>query len=151
MGYQLEPYDFDHKLREVAIEDAASGTQALQVLAAGGGPGWLRSRARPVPAAKSKEENWEAASLWCARNMVLLPAPDDSVPWLGDFEREIFNVPETTFKDQADCFSILINFIEEWFRTFSTRWRAQQAIAHQQASIGDRIMEAHTNNVQFRQ
>jgi phage terminase large subunit-like protein len=133
MGYQIEPWDYDHKMREVAIEDAASGTQALQVLNAGGGPMWLRSRARPVSPAKSKEEVWEAASLWCARDMVLLPVPDDSVPWLGDFEREIFNVPETTFKDQADAFSILINFIEEYHRSFSTRWRAQQALQRQHA------------------
>jgi phage terminase large subunit-like protein len=129
--YELERWDYDNKLRDIVIEDAASGTQALQVIPVSSDH-WLSSRVRGVPAVGSKVENWEAASLWCGRGMVLLPHPSPSVPWLYDFESEIFNVPDTTFNDQADSFAHLINYVESTQRVFSTRWRAMQATMSRQ-------------------
>lgn len=124
---EIAEWDYDYRLKEVAIEDAASGTQAIQVLGTSG-ERWLRQRVKPVKAI-GKEESWEAASLWCARDMVLFPMPHENAPWLGDFEYELFNVPDTTFMDQADAFSLLINFVEEMNRPFSTRWRALHALS----------------------
>lgn len=115
------PFVRDKKLWGVVIEDAASGTQAIQVLGTSGDTR-IRSLITPSPAVASKEENWEAASLWCRRGMVLLPHPSDDAPWLWDFEDEVFNVLIRKFKDQADAFAGLINHVEREYGAFSKRW-----------------------------
>lgn len=122
---QLYPYTHDFKFKRLLIEDASSGIQLLQVFGASG-PEWVRTTMGPVKPI-GKEETWQAASVWCRRGTVWLPHPTDDVPWLHDFENEIFNVPDTRFLDQADAFSMLVTYTENQHYALSTRWRALMA------------------------
>lgn len=123
---------YTNSLRYMPIEDAASGI-ALNYTLKHSGPPWLRGKVvpiKPIP----KEVNWNQASVWCSRDMVKLPYPDESnASWLLDFETEIFNVAQgsdgkpagSKFFDQADAFSILVNFVKTLFaRAYGRRRNA---------------------------
>lgn len=117
---ELKPHARDLKLKGGWVEDAASGVQLLQVLGRTG-PAWLRNIIWPSKPKGSKEERWGAAALWCRRDCVLLPHPHESVPWLAEFEDELFSI-EPRFKDQRDAFAELINEIEANFGVLSQGW-----------------------------
>lgn len=116
----LKPHARDLKLKGGWVEDAASGVQLLQVLGRSG-PAWLRNILWPSKPKGSKEERWGAAALWCRRDCVLLPHPHESVPWLAEFEDELFSI-EPRYKDQRDAFSMLINEIEASLGVLSQGW-----------------------------
>jgi len=101
----------DGKLRGVIIEDKASGTSAYQTLMASS-QGWLAPLLVPFMPSGSKEYRAEQAAVWCRNGCVLLPAPSAAVPWLLDFEDELFSVPQSEFMDQADAFAQLILWTE---------------------------------------
>lgn len=118
---EVRPLTRDKKLRGLLIEDAASGTQLIQTLMASG-PVWIRNLIVPVKP-RGKEETWRAASIWAKRGMMPLPHPSESVPWLHNMERELFSIPNSTFKDQADATSQLIVHVEAEYGAFSQRWQ----------------------------
>lgn len=119
----LRPHANDLKLKGVWIEDAASGTQLLQVLGRSA-PAWLRNILWPSQPRGSKEERWGTAAVWCARSCVLLPHPHQSLRWLPEFEEELFALnPE--FKDQRDAFAGLINDLEASMGVLSEGWAAR--------------------------
>jgi predicted phage terminase large subunit-like protein len=119
---ELLPFKRDGKLKALYIEDAASGTQLIQTLRASG-PAWLADLIVPVKPA-GKEESWKAASVWCKRGMAPLPEPHQRAAWLHEWQEEVFSVPNTTYKDQADSFAMLVNETERRYGCFSQRWRA---------------------------
>ncbi len=106
-----ERYDTDGRLRSVVIEDKASGASAFQTLAASTSPR-VAAKLKTYAPRGSKEERWSQAAVWCKRGCVLLPHPSPAVPWLYDFEHELFNVPDTRFADQADAFAQLVSYVE---------------------------------------
>lgn len=116
----LKRHAADLKLKGGWVEDAASGVQLLQVLGRTG-PAWLRNVLWPSTPRGAKEERWAAASLWCSRDCVLLPHPDESVPWLGELEEELFSL-NPKFKDQRDGLSMLINELEASMGILSQGW-----------------------------
>lgn len=121
---ETKPFNRDLKLRSVPIEDAASGTQLLQVMPKRAEP-WIRDKVVAVkPNPLGKEAHWEAAADWCRQDCVLLPYPSDDAPWLLTLEGQLFNVPTVKFVDVADAFSHLVNHVEEHYAAFSTRVRA---------------------------
>jgi len=97
----------DGKLRAVLIEDKSSGTSAIQTLRAQG-PLWLRPLITPVNPRGDKIQRGYEASTWCTAGVVLLPMPSTEVPWLRDYEEEMFTFPASTFKDQVDATTQLI-------------------------------------------
>jgi predicted phage terminase large subunit-like protein len=101
----------DGKLRAVLIEDRASGTSAYQTLRATADD-WLTDLLVAFAPAGSKEERAQQAAVWCKLGTVLLPAPSAAVPWLRDFEAEVFEFPATMFKDQTDAWSQKIIYLE---------------------------------------
>ena len=101
----------DGKLRGVLIEDKASGTSAYQTLQASS-PDWLVPLLVPFMPIGSKLQRAEQAAVWCKNGCVLLPEPSAVVPWLLDFENELFSVPQSEFMDQADAFAQLILWTE---------------------------------------
>lgn len=103
----------DGKVRGVLIEDKASGTSAYQTLAAAG-ESWLRPLLVPFMPSGSKEQRAEQAAVWCRNGCVLLPNPGPSVPWLMDFEDELFSAPLGEFMDQVDALSQLILYVEHY-------------------------------------
>lgn len=104
-------YNADGKLRGVLVEDKASGTSAIQTLKQSADP-WLRKLLKAYAPHGDKETRASYASVWCANGSVLLPAPSEHVPWLVDFEDELFGFPNSTYKDQVDAFGQLVNFLE---------------------------------------
>jgi phage terminase large subunit-like protein len=101
----------DGKLRGVIIESKASGISAYQTLIASSDP-WLRSVVIPFEPNGSKEKRAEQAAVWCRNGCVLLPEPSDAVPWLLDYENELFTAPQSEFMDQVDATSQLILWVE---------------------------------------
>jgi hypothetical protein len=124
---QVAPFYRDLKLKAVGIEDAASGQNVIPVLQVSDTE-WIRDLIVPIPPV-GKEESWDAASVWCRRDCVLLPEPTEDVGWLHDFEEELFKIPNAAFKDQADAFAMLVNHVERTYRALSTGWRARLAAA----------------------
>ncbi len=106
----VKPYA-DQLLRAVIIEDRASGTSAYQTLSAVAEP-WLADVLVSFSPSGSKEERAQQAAVWAKLDMVLLPHPSPSVPWLLDFEGEVFDFPDTLFKDQTDAFSQVLIYTE---------------------------------------
>lgn len=115
--------NFDGRLKGLVVEDAASGVQLIQWLRKDPDAEWFDDRLyASKPPKGGKMAAWTAAAIWCRRNVVELPWPDGAVPLLWDFEREVFNVPNTEHYDFADAFALGINFLERHYRVLSTRW-----------------------------
>jgi hypothetical protein len=109
-------HDFnrDGTLALCVIEDKANGANIYQTIRDAGDP-LLSSRMQLfVPGPNwSKEQKWHQAGLWCGLNCVELPYATESVArWLFPFEEEIYAVPKSEFKDQADAFSLGVLFLE---------------------------------------
>lgn len=104
-------YNKDGKLRGIIIEDKASGTSAYQTLLKTADPVLASLLVAFLPTV-DKEARAQQAAVWCKQNCVFLPLPSDRVPWLYDFEDELFNFPGTSYKDQVDAFSQLILWTE---------------------------------------
>lgn len=105
-------YNADGKLRGVIIEDKASGTSAYQTLMAGADRA-LAGVLIPFMPSGSKEQRAEQAAVWCRNGCVLLPNPSGAVPWLLDYENELFNAPMGEFMDQVDATSQLVLWTEK--------------------------------------
>lgn len=117
----------DGKVRGVLIEDKASGTSAYQTLSATS-PGWLVPLLVPFMPTGSKEQRAEQAAVWCRNNCVLLPEPSPEVPWLLDFENELFSAPQSEFMDQVDALSQIILWVEHLLAEgYHARGRPQAA------------------------
>lgn len=125
----------DGLLRAVDIEYASSGRQAYQTIMAQS-PQWLRQLMRRYNPKSSKEIRAQAAAAWCQNGMVLLPMPDESVPWLYDFERELYDFPTGAFKDQVDAFSGLVNRRKQEL-TMGYRQRRMPATEQELANVAD--------------
>lgn len=104
--------NYDKKLRGIIIEDKASGTSAVQTLKSSIAENWLSDLITPFMPTTDKIQRGKQASVWCSNGSVMLPHPSDYVPWLSDFENELFSFPGSTFKDQVDAFDQLIIYCE---------------------------------------
>ena len=113
----------DQRLRANLIEGAASGKPAIQTLRASADP-WLARSVVEVAAKEKKEERANRAAVWCKRGLVLLPHPDAETQWLPDFERELYNFPDSQFKDQVDAFAQLILYLENFL---TVAWHGLEA------------------------
>lgn len=105
----------DGKLRGVVIEDKNSGTSALQTLKLAAPP-WLSAILVPFQPAGSKTYRARQASLWCARDCVLLPHPSAEAPWLHDFEETVFTFPAAAHDDPVDTLSMALLYLEHLVR-----------------------------------
>lgn len=118
-------YNWDGRLRGIIVEGAASGKPAIQTLRASS-DAWLAKTVVELAPKGSKEERANRAAVWCKRGLVILPYPGsgEGTQWLPDFERELFNFPDSQFKDQVDAFAQLILYLEN-FLTVS--WHGLEA------------------------
>lgn len=103
----------DGKLEGIVIEDKSTGTPAYQTLKAAA-PSWLARLLCLYQPVASKEERWSQAAVWCKLGCVWLPHAHESVPWLGTFEYELFGLPDSEFKDQADAFAQLVTYLRHY-------------------------------------
>lgn len=107
-----DKYRKDGKLGQVIIEDKASGTSAYQTIMASSEK-WLSKRLVTFMPKVSKTQRAAQAGVWCQRGMVMLPRPGDDVPWLYQFEDEIYHAPKTQYMDQTDAFAQLILYLQD--------------------------------------
>ena len=109
-------WNYDKLLKGIIIEGQASGKPAIQTLRAGSDRE-IADKIIEFNPKGSKEERFSRAGIWCKRDMVYLPHPSEEADWLGTFEAEIFNALSSKFKDQADSFSQLIIYLENYLKT----------------------------------
>ncbi len=101
----------DLKLRGVVIEDKASGISAIQTLQQAG-PAWLRTLVIPFEPKGDKRQRGQQAAVWCKLGCVWLPEPSEAVPWLLDFESELYAAPDGAYLDQHDAATMGILYLE---------------------------------------
>lgn len=112
---QYTKHNQDGKLQKVTIERASSGRGLLQSLRAYGSPEIVRvlNGFSPVGEGSKEDRARNSAAPACANGLVRLPFPSESCPWLHDFETELFNFPQSKFKDQVDAFVMAIRVLIE--------------------------------------
>lgn len=118
-------FNRDGKLHGVIIEDKSSGTSAYQTLISSA-ESWLIPLLTAFMPTTDKVTRAQQASLWCSNGSVLLPHPSPAVPWLMDFEDELFDFPGSIYRDQVDAFSQLILWTEN---LLAEGWRARNAVS----------------------
>lgn len=126
---QARRFNNDGRLRGVIIEDKSTGTSAYQTLMSAA-EDWLRPLLIAFQPDGDKETRASQAGVWCLNGSVLLPMPSELVPWLVDFEDELFTFPGSEFMDQVDAFSQLILYTEN---LLAEGWRARQQPAATEA------------------
>jgi predicted phage terminase large subunit-like protein len=118
-------WNADGKLREVPIEDKGSGTSAIQTLQ-NGAPAWLAEKIRPFTPLGSKEYRARQASLWCARDCILIPMPSEAAPWRFEATEQLFKFPAAAHDDIVDTFSMGIIYLEH---LIAQGWRVRNGLA----------------------
>lgn len=118
-------------VRNVLIEDKASGTSAYQTLVAGSRNPELARKVIPFPTGNlSKRARGSLAARWCKLGCVELPFPNDKTGrWLEMFERELFGFTGTDqdeHDDMVDSFTQLILWLEESQHVMSTGYYARE-------------------------
>lgn len=104
-------WNHDDLLRDVVIEDKASGISLLQTLRLQA-PDWLSSRLVAITPTADKLTRAKQASVWTQNGSVCLPEPGATVPWLLDFETELFGYPQSPYADQVDAFDQCVIWLE---------------------------------------
>lgn len=117
-------WNSDHKLRGVIIEDKVSGTSAYQTLTSATADPHIAGLVMPFLPMGDKIFRAKQASVWCQNGSILLPTPSDEVPWLLDFEDELFTFPGSIHDDQVDAFSQIILYCENYL---SEGWHFRHA------------------------
>ena len=121
---QLGPYFTDGKFVALFVENASSGRYLVQEFMRSAPPA-LANKVVAVPPNRGpngKEQGWRRAAVHAKRAMTPLPDASVEAEWLLDFQKELFSVPNSTFKDQADSYSLLVNEVERLTRAFSGRY-----------------------------
>lgn len=113
MRDRFQEWNRDGLIRGIIIEGAASGKPAIQTLRAGAESHLSKSVIEFAPRG-SKEERANQAAVWSKRGMIQFPHPSADSEWLVDFERELFNFPDTQFKDQVDAFCQVAIYLENF-------------------------------------
>lgn len=114
-------WNFDGKLRGVVVEDKGSGTSALQSLRQEAPQAVSRLLVGFIPGG-SKEYRARQASLWCSRDCILLPWPDERADWLFDFEDTLYKFPAVKHDDEVDWFSQIVLYLENYI---AEGWKAR--------------------------
>jgi predicted phage terminase large subunit-like protein len=102
---------YRNKLQAIIIESKSSGI-SLQQSISNTSPDWMKELVVPWNPTGDKVQRFYQAAVWCEKGCVLFPPPTENYPWLFDFEKEIFAVPNTRHDDQADSVSQLIIYLE---------------------------------------
>lgn len=100
-------------LKAILIEDKSSGVSAYQTLKVSA-PRDIGRIIYPFTPRVDKETRASQAALWAKNGSILLPWPGAGVIWLMDFEDELFDFPQHTYRDQVDAFSQLVIYCENY-------------------------------------
>lgn len=111
MSQVTQRYNWDGKLQAILVEDKSSGTSALQTLRASADQ-TTRGLLKAFMPVGDKNQRANQAAVWCKNDCILLPEPSEQVPWLLDFEEELFGIPSSLYRDQGDAFAQLVIYTE---------------------------------------
>jgi predicted phage terminase large subunit-like protein len=119
----------DGKLRNVIIEDKASGITAIQTLQMSA-PAWLANIIVPFEPKGDKEFRGSLASVWCERDCIQFPHPaDDNGDWYTEFldteNGQLWIFPNAEHDDLVDAFTMGIIYLEHYIEQ---GWRARNAL-----------------------
>lgn len=121
-------YNFDGKLRAVVVEDKGGGTTAIQTLRATA-PAWLAEIIQEFTPTGTKEYRARQAAIWCARDCVLLPYPDEELTWLYAFADplvgQLFQFPKAAHDDMVDTLSMGVIYLEH---VIAEGWQAREGM-----------------------
>lgn len=131
-------------VRNVLIEDKASGTSAYQTLVAGTKNPELARKVVPFPTGNmSKRGRGSLAAVWCKNGCVELPFPNEETGrWVETFERELFGFTGTDqdeHDDMVDSFTQCILWLEESQHVMSTGYYARSQRNMLEARMGGYI------------
>jgi predicted phage terminase large subunit-like protein len=104
---------YKYKLNGIIIESKSSGISVEQSLRQSS-EDWIKPLLVPFTPTADKVTRAYQTALWCENGSVLLPPPDESTPWLFDFEEELFTFPNSKFKDQTDSCNQLVLYLENY-------------------------------------
>lgn len=111
------------QLSHVLVEYKASGMSLVQSLI-GNLPADMRSLVKAMPKSESKQTCYRAITPYCRNGCVLLPYPSGDVPWLHDFEEELYAQPSAEYDDQADAFTQGVDWYEHMLQGGMDKRRA---------------------------
>lgn len=94
----------------ILVEDVASGSSLYQALC-GLAPPEMVEYLVPWQPRGSKVERARLVAPWLRNGTVRLPAPSADVPWLYEFEMELFDFPGAPHDDQVDAFVHLLHYL----------------------------------------
>lgn len=124
---QATKWNHDGRLRNVVIENASSGKAAVQMLRLNA-PTWLKPLIVPFPVHTSKDARLTQASVLMQQGRVWLPEPSPALPWLWDFEAELYAAPNSAYRDQTDALAEGLLFTRNYLRVPGTT-RREWAVA----------------------
>lgn len=95
-------------MRDIIIENKSSGIQVIQSMKQ---ISQFAERVMPYTPKGDKIARAYEAAKWCEKGCVILPPPSEDGSWMFDFEAELFNFPNSAFKDQVDALSQLCDYL----------------------------------------
>jgi predicted phage terminase large subunit-like protein len=96
-------------MKDIIIENKSSGIQVIQSMKQVSQV--FAPYVMPYTPKGDKVARAYEAAKWCEKGCVIFPPPNDDTPWLMDWETEVFNFPNSAFKDQVDAFSQLCDYL----------------------------------------
>ena len=94
--------------RDIIIENKSSGIQVIQSMKQ---ISPFADKVMPYTPKGDKIARAYEAAKWCEKGCVILPPPSGDADWMMDWEAELFNFPNSAFKDQVDAFSQLCDYL----------------------------------------
>jgi predicted phage terminase large subunit-like protein len=115
LSYMVEDLarQYEADLNGIIIENKSSGIQVIQSLRQ---TSWTKDLIIGFNPRGDKIARAFEAAKWCEKGMIILPSPGPDYPWMFDFEEELFNFPNTKYKDQVDSFSQLVDYLSNFLQ-----------------------------------
>lgn len=94
--------------RDIIIENKSSGIQVIQSMKQ---ISVFAEKVMPYTPKGDKIARAYEAAKWAEKGCVILPLPSEDSQWMIEFETELFNFPNSAFKDQVDALSQLCDYL----------------------------------------
>lgn len=95
-------------MKDIIIENKSSGIQVIQSMKQ---ISVFAERVMPYTPKGDKIARAYEAAKWAEKGCVIFPPPTEDTAWMMEFEEEVFNFPNSAFKDQVDALSQLCDYL----------------------------------------
>ncbi len=103
---------------DVIVEYEASGKAAVQSLALSA-PEWLKPKIHRYTPKLSKDHRQVLAAEPARSGRIWLPYPDEALLWLPGFEKELYTLPGSIYRDATDAFAQGIDWWTHYLKDHS--------------------------------